>query len=549
MVRKTTAKRTQAPIPPPSPQQQVEEPSHIEDHENDEMEQDGDGTIVVTSLQSKFDHILHKNADQNAKENQQNNKENILRNLLHALNGGSSSQSSSSSSSSLSYNPSLSSNTDYKKKYLETKEKLNQIKKMRFTDTENLFEDFKIAAEKRDTDSKKYITQLKLQVDVLQGKNKLLGEAFQQKFNCDYEEYQTKITKDKEMEANFKIEQVKEVWGAKVVELDKVIEETKKERDGLIERVKQLEGQVKEVKQHEADVLSEANKQYSVLAGEMEKQRSEFELVAHSNTSEAQNRLVESQNIIAKLQEDNGLLSQRIQESIRENHDRENGFEVLKRKLVDDWLASEKLKEQEFERKVGEMKATYEKQVSHMFEESKRKYQEEFELVERKAKSIGDDLIDRKNAEISDIEKKLNDQLDEVEEKRIKENQEAIKTQKILNDKLQKLKSENDNFSKKVHSDSKEIDLYRVLTCIEASHIKDSKFEISLKHPNPKYSDRSIIGELVLKSEEEVSFTPIQYNGIPKVDEALSTIIDFHPYASSAFSIKLIETLFQGTDE
>ncbi|EFA77700.1 hypothetical protein PPL_12309 [Heterostelium album PN500] len=510
MVKKAATKKQVKAIVPASPEKDQEmEENNVTLQENNQNH--------INQLSERFEKIATT-----ANNNTNINYSSILSNIINNTNNAINTQPKDS---------------EYKKKYIELKDKFTLFKKMKHTDTENLFEDFKIAAEKRDSDSKKYISQLKFQVEVLQQKNKLLNEALNNKYGCDYDNLQKQLNDRRDLEEKFKLEQIKQVLNDKIKEDDKVISQLNEEKNSLI-------SQMAEMKEEFERKMQSANQQFESLIEKHTNERYESQRAVDSMSSEVNDRLAESRRMIAQLQGENEALTTRLNEMVQENKDRSNLFQDGKQKLIDEWMLADKQKAEDFESRIIEVKNYYEQQMKKLKqanEDNIIKIHDEFVQSETKLKKLNDQLLDQKNVEISVIEKQLTEEIEQLEDKRLKEHQDSLKSQRSLAQELQELKSKLDTIDSQNKLKQNYLQLYHKLTSIKLNQVSDSKYEMLAQ--SQKNTLRKIQGEIVI-TDSELSYTPISIDNCSSVAECVENPVDIPLEDSSIFVMKLIETIY-----
>ncbi|GAM26886.1 hypothetical protein SAMD00019534_100610 [Acytostelium subglobosum LB1] len=521
MVKKTTKKTTTTAAPA-----MLQEPEMTDDAQMTAT--DENDTIV--QLKDRFEKIVRTGGnDSSSNNNNASSKDTaILSNILATLNNANNINNNNNVNGK---------DMDYKKRYIEMKDKLALFKKMKNTDTENLFEDFKIAAEKRDSDSKKYISQLKFQVEVLQQKNSLLNETLKNKFGCDYDELQKQITDRRELEEKFKIDQVKAVLNEKIKEDDKIISQLTLDKE-------QLQRQMAEMKEDFERRMASANQQFESLVNKHNNERYESQRSVDTMSQEVNEKLAESRFIIAQLQTENQALQLRIQVIEQELQEHSELYNEGKQKLVDEWILSDKQKSDEAEQRLKELKQIYETQIAKIKQhndENIKKFHDDFVQAETRFKKLNQDLVEQKNNELVAVEKQLNDEIEQLEDRRLKEHQASLQTQKIHLSEIQDLKSKLESGGALNKTNQVYLDLYHMLTSIKLSQVTDEKFELIVQ--NKSQSNKKIQGEIVI-GDQEISYNPISIDNCNKVSECVENQIDFPKHQVSAFMMKLIETVY-----
>eukprot|EP01132_Coremiostelium_polycephalum_P007511 gene7511-9232_t len=422
------------------------------------------------------------------------------------------------------------SGAEYKRKFLELKEKFTKLKKIKYTDTEQLFKDFTIAAEIRDSDSKKLINKLK---NGMESSNKTLKNVLSVNHDFDYEGIKKEIIQKREEEERATLSQLKTSYEEKIKELE--------EKNLLLTQERDLS------QSHSRSLQEELDKRKVLYQQNIEELHRKYNEDRVNSMKKVEEKLQESVDMINQLQREKDELVQKtkselevvgskLTEKANQYNDLVKQFESAQQSFLQNTEELKQNKDKEIEKTIQEY--TIKSEIFKKDKDSElKRYLEEYTNLELKRKQTYEELLEnnkseyesRLKSELESLEKKLTQEIDESESKRIKENQESINLQESLLSQIQQYKIQCDK-SNEDH-----------LTSTSISIISDNKYEILIS--NPKEKEKKIQGEIIIGEDNNWSYNPISIDNCPKVRECIETQIDFPKEEGIGFMRNLLDSI------
>ncbi|KAF2076815.1 hypothetical protein CYY_001892 [Polysphondylium violaceum] len=424
---------------------------------------------------------------------------------------------------------------DYRKRYLDLKDKVQVIKKSKHQTTDQLFEDFKIAAEKRDSEAKKQIHKLKLEIDKLNHNNDLIKGSIKSNGSVDVDRITKGIQSKIEEEHRFETNQIKIGLQEQIETKDTTIVELQKERD---EYKAQIESLQKEVGKYQLDaqtITSTTTQNQNLLLEKFEQERASWRKTLDDAVAKAEDKLQVWHAKYTKLE--------------REKQNLESNLEQLNKTLAAKQTSIVSLsKEYEELKKEKSSTNTSNQELIDKYQEKEHefvRYKEVSKLnIEKLQKCITD--LQEKAATLSkeELTKSKNEYdalLAESEGHRVREFEEFSNVQQELLVDIEKYKNQLKELQFQNDSQAKHLSLYKLLTSITLNFISEDKCEFILQTDNEK----KIVGQLSIETDD-ITFTPALIQNC-KVTDFLESTIDFSKKEAILFILNLLENITNDT--
>ncbi|EGC35745.1 hypothetical protein DICPUDRAFT_97813 [Dictyostelium purpureum] len=345
----------------------------------------------------------------------------------------------------------------YKRKYINLKESVGTIKKLRFTETEQLFEEFKIKAEQRDSDARKLINKIKRELDNYKTSNKVLKETLNSNHGFDCETIRKDILLRVEDDHKFSISQLKLNYDEKMSQLESSSNQMIVERDQNKEKITQLELEIEKLKQQNQEQQEKEKLEKDQLEKEFqdkiiqekEKLEKEYQQQQQQQQKEKEQQDQQDQKEKQKIQDisliikNNEQIDQYYKDIIQElklkfeEESKNNNlkFEQIIKKSEEKLAESSKLilkLETEKTDLLGKFQM-----LSNKFQEKSNNHKEllmQFEELKQNIINEREEFNNIKNKEIEQLNKKLQDKSNELQELKESTEQSKIELQKEFED-------------------------------------------------------------------------------------------------------------------